>query len=83
MLVDQGLNLIAQALSEKFTTGEVGTDNTEPTTGDTALASGITATQKAFTQSTVNSNLLTLIYELTVSEANGNEIKEFLSLIHI
>jgi len=77
MITTQGLNIIAQALASKFTTGEVGTDNTTPQDTDTSLVAPIVATQKAFTENNVNANLITLIYELNISEANGENIKEF------
>ena len=82
MLLDQGLNLIALALKDKFSKGEVGTDNTAPTTGDTDLASGLIATQKTFETKDSSSNLITLIYELDVADANGETIKEFGTFIN-
>ncbi len=82
MLVDQGLSIIAQSIADQFTTGEVGTDNTEPTTADTDLRNGIVATQKAFTTKSSTANLVTLIYELQVSDANGETIREFGTFIN-
>lgn len=82
MITTQGLNIIAQSIADKFTMGEVGTDNSAPQDTDTDLVAPLSSTQKAFSEKTVSSNLISLVYELTVSEGNGQNIKEFGTFIN-
>lgn len=77
MLTNQGLNKFAIAIANVVQNGQVGTSLVEPSASDTSLQNPISGTIKPVTKNNPTANRVSINYELSTSEANGNNISEF------
>lgn len=75
LVVDDGLDYIASRMKDATATAmshmEVGTDNTTPAAGDSALASAIAGSRVALTSTTVTSNAIEYIGDFAAGTGTG------------
>ena len=76
VIYDQGLQKIAEELSDLIDQGQWGLGTAVPTSSDTGLESPITATQLS-TTNTESGNSFQLTYELNTTTGNGNDLTEY------
>ena len=77
MITQNTLDAVRDYVAGLASRGEVGTGTTSPSVGDTSLESPISGTKKALTETRTDGNIITFVYNLGASEANGYDITEF------
>ena len=71
-----GKNAVRNLLDTSKDYGQLGTDSTAPTEGDTGLGTAVAATQQSLTASTSDKQVV-FSYELNSVTGNGNTYAEF------
>jgi len=76
MITTTGKNSVRDMIDTNKDYGQLGTDSTAPTEGDTGLGTAVAATQQSLTASKSDKQI-TLSYELDSTTGNGNTYAEF------
>jgi len=77
MIVDTGLNIAVQALSDDMSDGQLGTGTTAPSASDTDLETGVAATDATLSDKTVTNQTLTNKHTTNSGTGNGSTMSEF------
>ena len=76
MIVTDGLEDTATALSARWTNGEAGTDNTTPALSQTSLITGVAATNATLNNTTSGTSFQT-VHFISSATATGNAFTEW------
>jgi len=79
VVLDEGIEKIAEIIEPELTQGQWGTGTTSPTETDTGLETPVAAT-KLTTTSTLSGTTIEQTHTLPSTAANGNTLTEFSSL---